>query len=347
MKTNIIYTVLALFIVGCSNDEPVVNSQIGMTEIDFEIEDIPHYSESRTYTELSNEILQEAGFAVYSYTNDPSTSTTWLYVFSAEQVKYNESNNVWNSAQNHSYWIAGNSYRFFGIAPYEAISEEYVSIAYGSAGTTITTTFDNEKANGEVDLMWAYKEMKKIAANSDGSFNNAKLTFRHALSRLKFQFTNVPENATITNVTLKNAILKGSNEAASSIYKNDSNYSQKDIWTSINSGDLNLGKATINDAGEYYTQPKFNIPYVVEKTVSIAYTVNGTTYDEDEFATYAMKKGGSYIILVDLSFLNTISDEGNDDNGDNNENVVPDATRAPKSAHARRSHAKIIDEGQY
>jgi hypothetical protein len=356
MKTNIILIALALSLAACSSDEPANNGQTRQALIAFDVDNISSFDESRAYAELDYNSLKETGFAVYGCisTTDAGGTARWGFFFSKEQVQYDEESGLWLCTQNNGYW-SSNTFRFFAVAPYSAFTNDYVSVNYGSAGTDVTTTFDNEKANGDVDLMWAYKEIK-AAEGDDGSYANAPLLFRHALSRLKFKFTNVPENATITNVKLKDAILKGSNPASSGIEKNDSNYTGEGvtkidtstaIWTSINSGDLNLGEATEYDTGDYYTQSKFNIPYVVEKTVSIAYTVNGTTYNEDNFATTTMYKGVSYIIIVDLSFLNTSSDDGNDENGDNSDDVVPDATRAPKSARASRSHAKIIDEGQY
>ena len=90
----------------------------------------------------------------------------------------------WTYAGTPRYWILGNSYDFAAIAPASFTSADIVCDALGMP-TTINYSLSD---NNPIDLLYATADRNQDGSEIDAT--DISFTFRHALAKLKFTFTN-------------------------------------------------------------------------------------------------------------------------------------------------------------
>jgi hypothetical protein len=84
------------------------------------------------------------------------------------------------------YWIAAAQYYFTAIAPKTNAKWSYTT----TTAHTGTITFDNEKADANQDLLFAYVKPAATPAQINTKPDAVGFTFNHMLSRVRFTFTN-------------------------------------------------------------------------------------------------------------------------------------------------------------
>ena len=92
-------------------------------------------------------------------------------------------NGTYSPAQ---YWIAAAQYYFTAIAPKTNAQWSYKT----ETAHTGTITFDNEKADANQDLLFAYVKPAATPAQINVQPDAVGFTFNHMLSRVRFTFTN-------------------------------------------------------------------------------------------------------------------------------------------------------------
>jgi hypothetical protein len=314
MKTKYLIIALSLVTVSCSNDEPVsVTSSNALISFNAQQEVAP-FEESRTAVETTVESLKDLNFAVYGSTSvSISGKYNWHVIFNEDQIYFK--NNTWDYDE-AEYWIPTNKYRFFAVGPYldakggttktnnwsiSGFSEKYAT--FNSKDSKIKLTFNNDAdhANGDVDLVWAYTALEPdggVTPNEDGHFDTADLSFKHVLSRVKFEFI-YSTDISIKNVTL-NTTVSGYIETQDipSIPKGDDTYDNLN-WSNTSSGDINFGDV---DSDTHQTGAKYIMSNVnTSTTYKFKYTLGDSdTATEGEFNDVTMLKGHSYLFIVTL-----------------------------------------------
>lgn len=161
-------------------------------------------------------------------------TTTISAIFTNQLVERNgaDLNAVWTYTP-LQYWIPGNSYSFAAIAPYyDNETSDIVTVKQNTENATtamnnagLTITFDNEKAEANVDLLY---DSQEVAANNN---NTVGFTMSHMLSRVNFKFENTfaSDNYSfrVSDVTITNATSKAT------IDKTAETDDTKGLWTAV------------------------------------------------------------------------------------------------------------------
>lgn len=314
-KSLFLIAASAFALASCSNDE-VVDMQ-KQSAIGFD----SYVGKTTRATDASMESLTE--IYVYGYIAD----ATPLKIFNDQHVTKSGTEWTYSPVQ---YWAAGKSYFFTAIA--SPLGEGNTQYAYnwaadadlpttteGFCGTgTISFNNDADKAKGNEDLVYAYATTV-TADPLTASPGKVQFAFKHALSRVKFTFTNamgsdsysikvydlqINNSAAQASLTLgaENPVWTGHTSAATLVLRN--NLFNPSSQTALNTANVVSGT-------------KFIIPES-EKALSITFKVdlmiNGTlidTYNHSEVMLPAttFQNGHSYNFIAELNPQNIDPDQ--------------------------------------
>lgn len=176
----------AAVLASCSNEEPVAMPKSSAVSFDNAF-----VNNSTRATDITAANIED--FNVYAFMGNPAG-----VVFAGETVTKNETTGEWEY-ENLQYWTPVNTYWFSAVAPVTGAHWTYAPItetadSYLGGGTL---SFNNEAANGEQDLLYAWKP--SILCEST-TMSKVGFTFDHQLSRVKFTFQNDFNNSLATIV---------------------------------------------------------------------------------------------------------------------------------------------------
>lgn len=202
MKKNLLlFAATAVLFSSCSNDEIIENRPQSAIGFDNFV--------SKTTRATDATTLNLMRMNVYGYIADATPAK----IFDGTLVSRSNAEWTYSPIQ---YWIAGKTYLFTALAsPTTEGNQEYT---YNWAETlpaettgfygTGTISFDNGNAGGNEDLVYAYAT-KTIPTPISADPGKVEFAFKHALSRVKFTFTNeMGSNAytiKVYNLTINNA----------------------------------------------------------------------------------------------------------------------------------------------
>ncbi len=292
----------ALLTASCSNDETVEMPKGNAISFDNVF-----VNNSTRATDLTADNLQD--FKVWGFINNPAGT-----LFDGERVYRNGTNKdavIW-SYDNTQYWVAGNTYWFTSIAPATDAHWTFTPTTSGDVPTQEmhgagTIEFDNEAANGEQDLLYAWNP--QILCNTPSAMGKVQLNFQHLLARVKFTFKNGLNNnnakIVVKDVVVVNAHSKGKIDmmAAAPGWHDVQNTPTFQLAFD-NYGD----KIAVNGGGS--TGSKFLIPteannqheWTLKFTVEIYYgEVLAATFDHTlRVPGFDMERGKSYNLVATL-----------------------------------------------
>lgn len=190
MKHTFFYGMLAmtglLLASGCSNDETLSQAP-DPAQINFE----GFVNKSTRANDITLSNLKE--FSVYGVTLNASDPTAMATLFDGTKVSLEGS--AWTYSPLR-YWVAGNDYIFSAFAPVATATSTsgdtwtFTPDQTLDATTTITglgqLTFNNQQANANQDLIYAFAQVKSATATQAP----VSFTFNHLLSRVMFTFEN-------------------------------------------------------------------------------------------------------------------------------------------------------------
>lgn len=219
------------------------------------------------------------------------------------------------------YWIAGATYNFVAFAPYTGTQWTYVPTVKTAAENGVLT-FNNTGANQDLLFATANKTTDAPLTATPGKVG---FTFDHALSRVRFTFTNgFTSNGNIkllvTDVHITDAYTEGKMAVPAKTWtveagnnndnkKLDINF--KDVLKAKDSteDDARLAEGKTSSTEHFYLIPA-NASYNVTFTVALYQAgVLVDTYNRTATLSYNMQPGYSYDIKATLNPSNT-SDEG-------------------------------------
>ncbi len=212
-------------------------------------------------------------FKVWGFVKAPD-SNTYSYIFEGNNVTNNPTAGGWQ-VDRTEYWYPNMQYYFTGIAPGEKVSTtdapQCITFApitepadtYTGGGTI---TFDNNAAEGRVDLVYAWAPNK----NNSATDSPVDLTFNHLLSRVMFSFKNFVSPSTslvIYNMELVGSTSKGSIDMSS----NQTWTATADEVTPLSIKDITSG-ASLESKLAYNQDGNISESvYVIPTTESISY----------------------------------------------------------------------------
>lgn len=241
-KTSLLFGAAVMMLAAsCSNDEVVNVAENHGAAIGFS----NFVDNSTRADEYSTSTLPD-NMQVWGVTKFGETATISA-IFTNQLVERNgvAASAIWTYTP-LQYWIPGNSYSFAAIAPYyDNESSDVVKVEQNTSDATaamdnagITITFDNSKAEANVDLLY---DAKDVAVND---YNTVSFTMGHMLSRVNFKFENTfaSDNYSfrVTDVTITNATSKAT------INKTAETDETKGLWTAVN--DVNVFSRTFDFA---------------------------------------------------------------------------------------------------
>lgn len=235
MKKILPLTVLALAAVtaACSSDDDKGTPANPKDAITFAKPFVQNSVKERTANQIDFN-----SFKVWGFVNKPDS-----YIFDDNKVTLD--NGQW-SVDKTEYWYPNMQYYFTGIAPadnnngsivFNRLTEE-VSGPFNGGGTI---EFDNSKANGRVDLVYAWAD----SVNNSQSDAPVGLIFNHLLSRAMFSFNNLVSESTslvIYSMELVNSISKASID----MNGNQTWAPAADAQTSFSIGEIGTGTTVEN-----------------------------------------------------------------------------------------------------
>lgn len=358
----------AVLLSACSSDELLDIPQ--GKEITFENVSADKSTRSTT-GEVTTTSLQTKGFKVSGWIIDnvsTATKTTadikGLYILQDEEVTYSDSKWTYTNTQ---HWTANKTYFFAAYAPKDAAVTDFLTDDDGTESDnrtlTITTTgstsdgvisgslkFNNSTGatsvtmsdgsttatSPDVDLVYApaYTTTGAVA-NSELTHAAVPFTFKHLLSKVKFQFSNKFLNKftsfSVEDITITNAYTSGS------VALDEVTSTNFGIWTldKDNNGAAKTFSAYFGSLGKIYSTKKGNTTnyptsrateayYLIPANTSTAYTAeftiteyasetkidafsfsaSNTTSTAVTLPAVTMKAGYSYIYSVDIDESN-------------------------------------------
>lgn len=214
MKQKLLFALAAIAGAGaltaCSNDDIADAPVQEPSGISFE----GFVNKSTRGSDLTMTTLKE--FAVYGMVFNPSDATAMAALFDGTKVSLNGTNWTYTPQR---YWVSGNDYIFSAFAPlpntatggtsswtFTPTAAVDTSFTYTGMGTL---TFDNQAANANQDLIYAFAKVKNAkSTQAPVSFN-----FDHLLSRVMFTFENAFSSTgsyiEISDVTVTDVNSKG------------------------------------------------------------------------------------------------------------------------------------------
>ena len=222
------------------------------------------------------------------------------------------------------YWIAGATYNFVAFAPYQSGPDATWTYApkVGTAAENGVLTFNNTGANQDLLFATANKTTDAPLTATPGKVG---FTFDHALSRVRFTFTNgFTSNGNIkllvTDVHITDAYKEGEMAVPAKTWtvKAGNNNENKKLDIDFNDvlkakdsteDDARLAEGKTSSTEPFYLIPA-NASYNVTFTVALYQAgVLVDTYNRTATLSYNMQPGYSYDIKATLNPSNT-SDEG-------------------------------------
>ncbi len=312
-KSLFLIAVSAFALASCSNDE-VVDMQ-KQTAIGFD----SYVGKTTRATDASMASLSE--ISVYGYIGE----ATPLKIFDAQKVTKSGTEWTYSPLQ---YWVAGKNYFFTAIAsPTVEGNTEYTYTwaadadlprdAAGFFGTG-TINLNNAAANGNEDLVYAYATAQ-TPTTLTAQPETVQFDFKHALSRVKFTFTNAMGSGSysvkvyglkINNSAAQATLTLGTETPAWAGHTSQAILALRDnLFTPANQ--------TAQNGGSIASGTKFIIPES-EKTLKITFKVdlmiNGTlieTYDHSDVVLPAttFQNGHSYNFIAELNPQNIDPDQ--------------------------------------
>ena len=237
MKKTLLAILATVAMVACSNDEIV--REAAPEAIGFDNAFIDNATRSKFDPSLTVGTLND--FAVYGYVQKDANSAV---LFDGIRVYKNDGAWKYDATQ---YWIEGATYNFNAVAPKPETGGNWTKTAADVASTTISFT-----NNGTTDLLYA--KSTAITGEAYGSNDPVAFTFRHALSKVKFSFTN-NYNATNSSIRIKNVKIIDAYETGTAVLANSANWSDR-----TGTLELSFGNAAV-------TAVDANEPIAYEKTV--------------------------------------------------------------------------------
>lgn len=294
----------ALLTASCSNDETVEMPK--GSAISF---DNVFVNNSTRATDLTATNLKD--FKVWGFINNPTGT-----LFDGELVSKDAT--AWDY-ENTQYWVAGNTYYFTSIAPATDAHWTFTPATDGAVPTQEmhgagTITFDNQAANGEQDLLYAWNP--SIVCNDPATMEKVGITFQHLLSRVKFTFKNGLKNnnakLVVKDVIIKDAHSQGKIDMMAAA----PGWHDIDAETSFQLGfDNHAGQIAVNggaSTGTKYLIPtdghKFHVDFVVElyfgDVAAGEFVHTGVVIN-----AFKLEMGKSYNIVAELNEDNIKQDD--------------------------------------
>ena len=289
----------ALLTASCSNDETVEMPK--GSAISF---DNVFVNNSTRATDLTAANLKD--FKVWGFINNPAGT-----IFDGERV-FNDAG-TWEYL-NLQYWVAGNTYYFTSIAPAADAHWTFTPTTDGAVPTQEmhgagTVSFDNEAANGEQDLLYAWNP--NIVCDNPATMAKVGLTFQHLLSRVKFTFKNGLKNSNAKLVVKDVAITDAHSQGKIDMMAENPGWHDVNGETSFRLGfDNHAGQIAINTGAS--TGTKYLIPtdaaqphqYHVNFTIEVYFgDVAAGEYHHAGvlIQPFDMEMGKSYNIVAELN----------------------------------------------
>lgn len=223
MKKTLLAILATVAMVACSNDEIV--REAAPEAIGFDNAFIDNATRSIVDPSLTVGTLED--FAVYGYVENGNNSAV---LFDGIRV-YEDGGWKYDVTQ---YWIEGATYNFNAVAPKPETGGNWTKTAATKDATTLSFTND-----GDTDLLYA--KSTEITGQASGSNNPVAFTFRHALSKVKFSFTN-NYDATNSSIRIKNVKITDAYETGTAVLANSANWSDR-----TGTLELSFGDAVVDD----------------------------------------------------------------------------------------------------
>ena len=321
MKKVLFALAAVVALAACSQEDVIVADKGTAIGFDTFVENSTRINDPS----LDTDTMKTAGFGVYGFvTNNDVTAP----LFTNEHIYWN---NVWTYGTKQ-YWIAGATYDFAAIAPYDA----YEVTSATTNGVTL-----NFESDGVTDLLYAQ--------NNDitGPAGTVGFTFKHLLSKVKFTFTN-GYDATNTVIAVKNIVINDAYSVGAAEL-GLSNSAVTAAWTP-SSADLDLAFGNANPAAGYIAQKASQesdkalllIPtasteatstYNVTFTIELLYQngvddadnpvyVKVQEYNHTVALTHNFEFGKSYNVATAIDYTNIVPDDPNDPNDDNEQEPI-------------------------
>lgn len=208
------------------------------------------------------------------------------------------------------YWIASATYDFLAFAPYSNAKWGYTPTE-DQVAKTGKLTFDNEAAEADQDVVYAYANRTTGAELNAVNTGEVSLTFKHILSKVAFKFTN---NFTDGNTTLSIYNVKINNTAKTGTMPIEA--LEDGAWTGADNlvvafgeqkqaaneyASADLDNGDVLELGHHYLIPverEYNITFDVDLYQAGVYLA---TYEHEIKTTINFAKNGNYVLSVKLA----------------------------------------------
>lgn len=296
MKTNYLIglAVIAMsMLTSCSNDE-----NIEMPKSDA-IAFSSFVDKGTRATDITNGNI--TNFSVYGFVDKASGT-----VFSNETVT-GAYGGDW-SYTNTQYWIPGKTYYFTAIAPATDADWTFAPLTGDATGQGGVITFTND---GKQDLLYAYKGNIEISNPITSTPGKVDFTYRHMLSRVKFNFKNSMGNANttlkITSIKIMNANQEGTIDVANPSTMSWTITADKIFELNFGGIDNAIANDGNADVGHMYLIPAnqtYKMEFVVEMYSGdvLLETYSHTGENAVTVPLVEMAAGNSYVFNAELNY---------------------------------------------
>lgn len=303
MKKYLYIALAAAALTGCSSDEAI--EMVEQKAIAF---DNVFVNNATRATDITKDNIEN--FGVYG---SVSANNTQGMIFTNTKVYKSGTAFRYDNTQ---YWIASAQYEFTAIAPFQ--EGDGATWTYAPTGTDAkngTITFNNEAAQADQDLLFAYNQPDETPSAITSQPAAVAFDFNHILSRVQFTFVNAIAAASniklvVSDVKITDAYKEGT------LTVTDGNINS-DYWT-VGSTDntfaiafANNGTQIAGDNGAETTAHHYLIP--ANKTYNVTFKVNllqaGAdlgTYERTATVNLDLKKGQSYNVKATLNTENVL-----------------------------------------
>ena len=291
---KILFSVLAVAaLASCTNDQTIATPKGEAIAFDQVWVD-----NATRATDLNANNLQDFGV----YASVKTTATEGLIM---ENVPVTKQASGAYTYENTQYWVPNTTYSFAAIAP--KTDAKWAYTPEGKAAHAGTISFDNEAAEANQDLIYAF-ESRSLAADALTSAPSAVgFTFNHMLARVRFTFVNsiaAGSNITmkISNVKVADAYAKGTLAVEAGEPAADWVATDKTLEVAF----ANAGEVLAGNGGSETTEHHYLIPAYDTYTINFDVTVYQAGVELDTYARTAtvrldMQKGNSYDIKAALT----------------------------------------------
>lgn len=303
MKKYLYIALAAAALTGCSSDEAI--EMVEQKAIAF---DNVFVNNATRAIDINKDNIEN--FGVYG---SVSANGTQGMIFTNTKVYKSGTAFRYDNTQ---YWIASAQYEFTAIAPFQ--EGDGAIWTYAPTGTDAkngTITFNNEAAQADQDLLFAYKQPQMTPSSITSQPAAVAFDFNHILSRVQFTFVNAIAAASniklvVSDVKITDAYKEGTLAVANGAIT-------ADYWT-VESTDnsfaiafANKGTQIAGDNGTETTAHHYLIP--ANKTYNVTFKVKllqaGAdlgTYERTATVNLDLKKGQSYNVKATLNTDNVL-----------------------------------------